>query len=99
MKNNDINALKKLTKSFYNEKEKETINFYNEKKDTFNMGVVYNYIPSEKVYEVFCFIEDNNDIASGLHNKLFKHKLFSTFYFNYLKNKIEDKDIKFFFKD
>lgn len=99
MKNNDINTLKKSTKSFYNEEEKETINFYNEKKDNYNMGVVYNFIPSKNIYEVFCFIEDNFDIASGIHNKLFKHKVLSTIYFNHLKNKIAEKNTKFFFKD
>jgi len=50
------------------------------------------------MYEVFCFIENYNILASGLKNRLIKNKALAILYFNYLQFCLEKRGLKFFFK-
>lgn len=97
MEKNDIVELKKYSKSEFKNEEKGIINTYNIKKDTYNMGVFITYIPKHDIYEVYCFIEDHKNIATGLYYKTNKNKLVATSYYDYLVLKIDKYKTDFFF--
>ena len=98
MKTLDLNYLKKQSKFFYKDLYKEIIYFYDNKIDDYNIGAILNYITEKNMYEVFCFIENYNILASGLKNRLIKNKALAILYFNYLQFCLEKRGLKFFFK-
>lgn len=93
----DLKVLKDKSKSYYRNCEKELLDVYEITVDNYNIGVMLNYIVDKDVYEIYCFIEDKKSIVSGLKNKLIKNKIMSKMYFSYLKSRIENKGLKFFF--
>lgn len=98
MNNCDFNSLKKDSKSFYKNADKELIEFCDHNIDEYVLGAVLNYIPSKNVYEIYCFIEDKKNIVSGLKNKLIKNAVLANLYYKYLKFCLEKRRLKFFFK-
>ncbi len=99
MATNNLLSLKKLSKSFYKDKEKTTISIYDIKDENYTMGVIINYILDLKIYEVYSFIEDSKVTVSCLNNKLIKNRILATIYYNYLVDRINKKKSKFFFKN
>lgn len=96
----DLNILKSKSKSYYKELEKDILDFYEIKLDNqYNIGIILNYVIEKKLYEVYCYIYTKDQTVSGLKNKLIKNKLISQIYFNYLKRCIDNKELKFFFKN
>lgn len=98
MNNYDLSILKEKSKSYYRECEKDLLDIYEEKIDSYNIGLIMNYIIEKNVYEIYSFIEDKKNTVSSINNKLIKNKTLSKLYFKYLKMCIKSKGLKFFFK-
>lgn len=96
----DLNILKSKSKSSFRELEKEVLDIYEIKfKNTYDVGIILNYIIEKKIYQVYCYIYTKDQVVSGLKSKTFNNKIKSILYFNYLKILINIKGLKFFFED
>lgn len=96
----DLNILKSESKSSYRELEKDVLDIYEVKFDnTYNVGILLNYIIEKNIYQVYCYIYTKDQVVSGLKSKNFNNKISSKLYFNYLKLFINVKGLKFFFEN
>ncbi len=101
----NIKDLKKYSKAYQKDENKELIKIANNKINDYNFGVVKNYILNGKNYEVYLFAESDKEIASSLLYKTFSSNLKADIYYNLLifiirgnnKNKVL-KRISFFIK-
>lgn len=101
----NIKDLKKYSKAYRKNKKKELIKIDNNTVDDFNFGVVKNYILDEKIYEIYLFVESDEEIASTLLYRCFSGNFRANIYYKFLaflirgnnKNRILKK-ISFFIK-
>lgn len=101
----NIKDLKKYSKAYQKNKEKDLIKIENNKLDQYNFGVVKNYILDEKIYEVYLFAESGEEIASSLFCRTFPSNFKASIYYKLLtflirgnnKNRILKK-ISFFIR-
>ena len=90
----DLSELKKyINKHFINEDKKMIKIFPDVDKDGYNFSIIMNYIIGRDIYEVYFYIADSKNIASGLLLKEYKSKIMANIYYNYLKFLISRKKL------
>lgn len=78
--------LKKYSNKQSIKENKEIIKILPEiKKDGYNLSVIMNNIIDRNICEVYFYITDNKNIASGLLLKEYKSKIMANIYYNYLE--------------
>lgn len=90
----NISELKKYSnKQSINEDKKMIKILPDVDKNGYNLSVIMNHIIGRDVYEIYLYIADSKNIASGLLLKEYKSKVMANIYYKYLKFLISRKKL------
>ena len=90
----NISELKKYSnKQSINEDKKKIKILPDVDKNGYNLSVIMNHIIGRDVYEIYIYIADSKNIASGLLLKEYKSKVMANIYYKYLKFLISRKKL------
>ncbi len=87
-----IDELRQFSTSVNKNENRELIDTFNKSIENYNFGIVKNYNKNKDKYEVYLYVEIDNEIVSPLLIRYFSNKLIANTYYKFLVYSIDNQD-------